>query len=424
MGIIKEFREFRQERRAQQKQFNIMHLLSGRLPVAYTGQEDVFLSDLVQACIFCNVQELTKLKIQHIKEKNGVVNLVEDRLQTVLNEPSLFMTQADLISKIGWQLYLKSNCFILPKYQIVVDEEEPRANKKDIYEFYVLDYMQAEMGRDTAGTPCVRFLFNDGTEVIYKYADLIHIKYKFSVNEYFGGNHKGEPDFECLRQAVSVNDYLMKSIINGVSTAYNVAGVLKYNTVTDEKKIPAKIKEFEERLKSGDSAILGIDMKYDYTPLTSQLKLIDKDLLQYIDERICKPFGVSIPILTGDYNKEQYEAYFQKTIEPLINILDQGFTKPIFTRNQKTRGHKIRFYFDKLLFMKNSELAEYATTGLNVGAISINKYLDLYGQPPVPHGNRYVQSLNYVEIGIADQYQLLKAGTTQKPSEKEVQENE
>lgn len=415
MGIIKEFKAYRQEKRAQQKQFNIMQLLSGRLPIAYTGQEDVFLSDLVQACIACNVQELTKLKIQHIKEKNGVIKLIEDSLQITLNEPRWNMTQADFISKIGWQLYLKSNCFILPKYKIAIDEEEPLANKKDILEFYVLDYLTAEIGKDGAGTPAVRFTFEDGTEVIYKYADLIHIKEKFSVNEYFGGNKKGEPDFESLRQAVSVNDYLMKSIINGVSTAYNIAGVLKYNTVTDEKKIPAKIKEFEERLKNGDSAILGIDMKYDYTPLVNNLKLIDKDLLQYIDERICRPLGVSIPILTGDYTKAQYNAYFQKTIEPKINVLEQAFTKPIFTRNQKTRGHKIRFYFNKLLFMTNEELAEFATTGLNIGALSINKYLDLYGLAPVPHGNRYVQSLNYVEVGIADQYQLQKAGMEKEP---------
>ena len=246
------------------------------------------------------------------------------------------------------------------------------------------------------------------------------------INEYFGGNLKGEPDFESLRQAISVNDYLMKSIINGVSTAYNMAGVLKYNTVTDEKKIPEKIKEFETRIKNNDSAILGIDMKYDFTPLTNSLKLIDKDLLAYIDERICKPFGVSIAILTGDFTKPQYEAYFQKTIEPKINVFEQAFTKTIFTRNQKTRGHKIRFYFDKLLFMTNSELAQYAQTGLNIGAISINNYLELYGQQPVPHGNRYVQSLNYVEVGIADQYQLTraKAEQTKTPGEKEVINNE
>ncbi len=422
MGILKDFKEYR----AQKKQFSIMQMLNGRLPIAYTGQEDVFLSDMVQACINCNVQELTKLQIQHIVKKNGNIKLIEDKLQVTLNEPNWHMTQADFISKIGWQLYLKSNCFIWPIYKLENDEEEKGVLKKDILEFRVLDYQKAEIGKDANGTPAVKLTFGDNSEYILKYADVIHIKEKYSVNEYFGGNLKGEPDFESLRQAISVNDYLMKSIINGVSTAYNMAGVLKYNTVTDEKKIPEKIKEFEKRIKNNDSAILGIDMKYEFTPLTNSLKLIDKDLLAYIDEKICKPFGVSIAILTGDFTKAQYEAYFQKTIEPKINVFEQAFTKTIFTRNQKTRGHKIRFYFDKLLFMTNSELAQYAQTGLNIGAISINNYLELYGQQPVPHGNRYVQSLNYVEVGIADQYQLTraKAEQTKTPGEKEVINNE
>lgn len=422
MGIIKDFREYR----AQKKQFSIMQMLNGRLPIAYTGQEDVFLNDIVQACINCNVQELSKLQIQHIVKKNGVIKLIEDKLQVTLNEPNWHMTQADFISKIGWQLYLKSNCFIWPIYRLEDDEEEKGALKKDILEFRVLDYKKAEIGKDASGTPAVKLTFGDNTEYILKYADVIHIKNKYSIHEFFGGNDKGEPDFESLRQAVNVNDYLMKSIINGVSTAYNMAGVLKYNTVTDEKKMSEKVKEFEKRLKNNDSAILPIDLKYDFTPLTNSLKLIDKDLLQYIDERICKPFNVSIPILTGDFTKAQYEAYFQKEIEPKINIFEQAFTKPLFTRNQKTRGHKIRFYFDKLLFMTNSELAQYAQTGLNIGAISINRYLELYGQQPVPHGNRYVQSLNYVEVGIADQYQLTRAKQeqTKTPEQKEVIQNE
>ena len=42
-------------------------------------------------------------------------------------------------------------------------------------------------------------------------------------------------------------------------------------------------------------------------------------ITKFIDEKILRNYGVSLPILTGDYTKEQYEAFYQKALEPLIN---------------------------------------------------------------------------------------------------------
>lgn len=396
--------------RKKKKEFNVIQFLSGKMPITYNGNVEVFLNDVVNACIMFNAREMSKLQIRHVKVKDGLVIPVNDKLQLSLNEPSVFMTQSDLISRMNYQYYTKANCFVYPMYKTEPDEENPGALKKDIEEYFVLDYESAEIGKDEAGTPAIKFTFIDGTEIILKYKDVIHWKRDPGAHPVFGGDKDGKSDYRSVSQAVEVQDQLMKSIINGVSVAYNKAGIVKYNTVTDEKKMATKIKEFESRLKEGDSALLGIDLKYDFIPLQNSLSLVDKDLLAFLDEKICRQMDCSIVMLSGDFTPAQHYANFQKNTEPKINALNQCFTKTLFTKNQKTRGHQINFYYDKTLFMDIKEINELVKNAGDRGALTDNQILGLYGLPPYAKGNVRKQSLNYINAEIADEYQLGKKG--------------
>lgn len=394
----------------KKKKFNLMRLLNGQLAVTYGGDIEVFLNDVVNACIMSNANEMSKLLIKHVKRKDGLQVPLNSKLQVALNEPSEFMTQSDFIMRMVYQYYKKGNCFVYPMYKVVADEENPGALKKDIEEFFVIDYERAEIGKDANGTPAIKFVFMDGTEIILKYNDVIHWKRNPGAHPVFGGDRDGKSDYSSIQQVVEVSDYVMKSIINGVSVAYNKAGIIKYNTVTDEKNMAKKIKEFETRLKNNDSAIMGIDLKYDYTPLTNNLSLVDKDLLAFIDEKICRLMDNSVAMLSGDFTPAQHYAHFQKDIEPKINALNQCFTKALFTRNQKTRGHEVNFFYYKTAFMTIDQINELVKNAGDRGALTDNTILELYGLPPYEGGNVRKQSLNYINASIADAYQLGKKG--------------
>ena len=127
--------------------------------------------------------------------------------------------------------------------------------------------------------------------------------------------------------------------------------------------------------------------------------------------KILRHFGVSLPILTGDFTKEQYEAFYQKTIEPLIIQMTQAFTNCLFTESERDRGNEINFFTEELIFMNTDQKLEMIRLLGDSGAMYENEKRRTFGMVPLPElaGVR-MQSLNYVNSNIADKYQVGDGG--------------
>ena len=114
-----------------------------------------------------------------------------------------------------------------------------------------------------------------------------------------------------------------------------------------------------------------------------------------------------LPILTGDYTKEQYEAFYQKTLEPLIRSFSQAMTKKLFTRREKSFGNKIELYPEDLVFMTTSQKIELVNLLAPTGAIYENEKRTTFGLRPLPEleGQRFM-SLNWINTNDASAYQV------------------
>ena len=157
-----------------------------------------------------------------------------------------------------------------------------------------------------------------------------------------------------------------------------------------------------------DSGLLPLDMKAEYIPLDRDIKIVDPETLKFVDEKILRYFGVPLCILTGDYTKEQYEAFYQKTLEPLVIKLSQAFTKGIFTNRAALGfGNKIVFFAEELVFMTMSQKLEFAQLMGDRGAVYDNELRVMFGMKPLKEleGVRKM-SLNYIDAGIVNEYQL------------------
>jgi hypothetical protein len=150
-------------------------------------------------------------------------------------------------------------------------------------------------------------------------------------------------------------------------------------------------------------------MKASFTPLEHKSALVDSTTLKFIDEKILRHWGVPLCILTGDYTKEQYEAFYQKSLEPIIISFSQAFTKKIFTRREKAFGNRIEFYPKDLIFMTISQTIEMIKELSPTGTIFENEKRAFLGLIPLPEleGKRYM-SLNWIDANNADQYQVGK----------------
>lgn len=350
---------------------------------------NIYSSVVVQQAINCIVREMKKLTPQHIiKKNNNYSESVYDEIQTVLDNPNNLMTTSDLIEKIIWQLYFNYNSFIVPVY------ENGKLNS-----LYPIQPTNVDFLQDYSGELFVKFVFANGYESTINYADIIHVRYNYSVSEFMGGDKSGQPDHKALLKTLELNNDLLNGVSKAMKSSFAINGIVKYNSMIDGAKTEKALTELTEALRRNESGFMPLDMKGEFIPFDRKTQLVDSTTLKFVDENILRTFGVSIPILTGDYTKEQYESFFQKTLEPLIISLSQAFTKTLFSKRESFGyGHKIIFNHQELDFMTMSEKISWMTLASNVGAITINEMRSIIGYPPYDDevlGNTPVMSKNF-----------------------------
>lgn len=381
--------------------------LNGYAPVFSQFGTNIYASDVVQQAIKCIVDEMKKLNPVHIRYNGNDPVPVNSDIQTVLNNPNPLMTTSEFLEKVMWLLLLNYNAFILPTYYMW--EDERGIQKRKYSGLYPLKPTQVDFIEDASGRMYVKMRFENNFETTVPYDDLIHIKYNYSINEYMGGDASGQPDHTALLKTLELNDTLLRGIAKAMNSSYAVNGVVKYNTMLDDGKMEAALKELERKLNNSESGFLPLDLKAEYTPLQHEIKLVDEETLKFIDEKILRNWGVPLSILTGDYTKSQYEAFYQKTLEPLIISISQAFTKKLFTDRERSFGNRIELYPKDLIFMTVEQTLEMVNLLSNTGSIYENEKRVAFGLRPLPEleGKRYM-SLNWVDMDIANQYQVGK----------------
>lgn len=385
----------------------------GYAPIYTQFGTNIYASDVVQQALKCIVDEMKKLNPVHVRETANDPVLVSGNVQDVLNDPNPLMTTADFIEKSVWLLLLNYNLFIVPTYYTWIDEKTG-AERRYYESLYPINPTQVDFIEDAGGRLFVKFTFWNGSTTTIPYDDVIHVKYNYSLSDYMGGNRMGQPDNAPLLKTLDLNHSLLQGIAKAMKSSYSVNGIIKYNTLLDDGSVEAQVKELERKLQNSESGFLPLDLKAEFVPFPREIELVDADTLKFLDEKILRNWGIPLAILTGDYTKEQYEAFYQKTLEPLIKSISQAFTKHMFTRREKAFGNKIRFYPKDLIFMTTTQKLELINLLSPTGAIFENEKRTMFGLLPLPEleGKRYM-SLNWVDADLASQYQMGKIGNVQ-----------
>lgn len=380
----------------------------GFTPIYSQFGTNIYASDVVQQALKCIVDEMKKLMPTHIRMKGNDPVPVKGNVQNVLDMPNQLMTTSEFLEKIVWLLLMNYNAFVIPTYYTWVDNETG-VERRYYDSLYPINPTQVDFIEDGSGRLFVTFWFWNGYQTTIPYDDVIHIRYNYSVNQYMGGNIMGQPDHQALLGTLELNNNLLQGVAKAMNASYAVNGIVKYNTLLDDGKTEAALKELENKLQNSQSGFLPLDLKAEFTPLERKSALVDKPTLEFIDSKILRNFGVPLNILTGDYTKDQYEAFYQKTLEPLIIAISQAFTKKLFTSRERAFGNKISLYPKELIFMTVQQTLEMINTLAPTGGLFENEKRVALGLKPMPEleGKRFM-SLNWIDAASANQYQVGK----------------
>ena len=382
--------------------------MNGFAPIYTQFGTSIYASDVVVQALKCIVDEMKKLNPTHVRYNGSDPTPVRSTVQDVLDNPNPLMTTSEFIEKTVWLLLMNYNAFIVPIYRTWVDDTT--GQERRYYDaLYPINPTQVDFIVDDSERLFVKFWFWNGYTTTIPYDDVIHIRYNFAVNQYMGGDEFGQPDNKALLSTLDLNYKLLQGIAKAMNASYAVNGVVKYNTLMDDGKTEAALKELERKLNNSENGFLPLDLKAEFTPLQRTTSIVDGDTLKFIDEKILRNWGVPLDILTGDFTKDQYEAFYQKTLEPLIIAISQAFTKKLFTEREKAFGNKVSLYPKELIFMTVQQTLEMINTLAPSGALYENEKRVALGLKPLPEleGKRFM-SLNWIDANNADQYQVGK----------------
>jgi HK97 family phage portal protein len=416
MGVL----DLLKSAKAAARNYRYAKVMNGMTPVFSNFGTDVYVSDIVKNAIRCIGTEMSKLEPKHImiNPGNGLQTVVNDEITRLLEYgPNPLMTTTDFMTKIVYMREKYNNVYIYPTWTSI---QLPGGKYKRKYTgFYPLNPLNVDYLEDEKGTLWIKFYFANGYEYTMKYADVIHWRKDYTENEFQGGDINGRPDNRSELKLLETDDVITQGISKGVKISLGVTGILKVNTMLDDEKQEEERRAFEEKINNSKSGLLATDLKSEFVPTKIDPKVIDKETVSFIIERILANYGVSSKIFYGNFTDEEYQAFYEKTLEPLIISLGRAFSRVIFTEKELELGHKVIFYNQALTFTSTKNKIEAVKVLTGIGVLTDNQVLAIFGYPPFDGGDIRHMSLNYINRDIADQYQLSKTGKG-----KETEKNE
>lgn len=392
MGLFDFFKRPKSNKNKQNSKLEYAPTMSAYSPVFSDFGDNIYASDIVVQAIRCKANEFKKLNPRHIKMDNGVQTIVTDSsIARVLKRPNNWMTTADFLEKIMILLELNKNVYIYPDYYVT------KGGYKYYTGLYPLRPSRVEYLTDATNNKLyIRFQFATGYTVTLPQNEVIHWRKDYGINDYFGGGIAGHDEAGLLKM-LSSYDTLIQSIAQSVKCSMSINGIMKYGTFLNESAMTAERAKFEEALRNGDSGIAVMDLKSEYIPIERDIKLVDKDTLNFFYETILRNVGVSVSILNGDYTTTQKEAFYEHALEGDVISLGQAISNTMFSSRETSFGNEVVLYPARINFMSMSEKISYLSIAAPAGAVNKNEIREFAGLPPMENGEEYPRAYNSLD---------------------------
>ena len=360
----------------------------------------------VRAAVDAWARNAAKIQPRHIRRADGRREDVGDNLNRILqSKPNPYMTAYAFYYRVAAQFIVYNNAFILP----VFDGGRLTA-------LYPINASRVELV-EYMGDMYARLTFSTGSVYTCPHEQLIHLRRHYLDNDIFGDDNR--PLTPTLETAESFN----KSMSKFAQLVAVIRGILKANSVTKGEDLNKRRDDFIRdnlRMDANGAGVIVVDSKYDYTPVTDKATPLPVGQLEFVRREIYDYFGVNEEIVQNKADAEGMDAFYRGQLAPCYMQLAQGLTNAIFTTREQSFGNEILCELDRIQFEtldKRVSAAQYLT---NIGALSLDQVLDIFGFPPIggEEGARRVQTLNMVNAEIIDKYQLGSTGQkTEEPAQ-------
>lgn len=344
-------------------------------------------------CIDTISKHVAKMIPKHIKNNN--YNNIQGNIDFLLKtKPNPVMTKYDFLYKITFLLLANNNMYIykdIDKNGMIRGFYPLNPNQCTLYEYENEIY--------------IKFQFLNGNFYFIKYSEVIHLRRMFSFHDLYGSSN------EILNQAIKTANTTNEGIDNAIKTSMSIKGILKYgNAMLKNKDIKENrdqfVQDFIGDFETG-KGIAGLDAKSDFIPVDMKPITLDKDQLAYVKNNIFDYFGVSENIVKGNFTEDEWNAFYESTLEIYSIQYEDAFSFNIFSDKALKEGHRIVFTTNRIKYASLKNKISLLKEAGALGLLTKDDGREILDMSPIggEEGAKILQSLNNINSKIADDYQ-------------------
>src|SRR5690606_26080429 len=247
----------------------------------------------------------------------------------------------------------------------------------------------AELLEDEDGELYVKFYFAQQPAVVLPYADVIHIRRHFYDNDLLGSPN------DPINATLSVLHTTREGLAQAVKTSAHLRGLLKFSGQLKESDISKARERFVQEYLSvqNTGGIAALDAKADYVELNSDPKMVDADQMKELRDMVFRYFGVNESIVMGRYTEDEWNAFYESTIEPLAVQLSLEFTTKLFSDRELGHGNEIVFEANRLQYASVSTKLALVSM-VDRGAMTPNEWREVFNLAPIEGGDVPIRRLD------------------------------
>lgn len=371
---------------------NVLKMVTLRNGQFFCFDGKLYESDIVRACIRPKVKAIGKLVGKHIRDdpKAGGLKVNPDaNIRFLLSEPNPYMTGQQMQEKVANQLCLNNNAFIL----VVRDE-----NGKPM-QLYPVPCVSVEAKYNDSGELFLKFLYGNGKAGVFRYSDIIHLRQDYNDNDIFGTSPL--PVLTPLMNLIGTMD---QGIVNAIRNSNVIRWLISFRQSMRDEDIKKYVQNFVDNYLAVESTTFGaagIDSKADIQRIEPKDYVPNALQTEKVVDRLYSYWGTNKKIVQSSYTEDEWTAYYESEIEPVVVQMYQTYTVALFSRKERGYGNRIVFEANNLQCASlTTKLAFQAM--VDRGAMTPNEWRETMNLAPIEGGDQPIRRLDTQVVNMLE----------------------
>ena len=347
----------------------------------YIWNGKIYDSDIVRSCIAPYVKAIGKLVGKHVfdGQKELKVN-PEPYMKVLLENPNPLMSAQKFQEKMAAQLILNGNAFA----------SITRDRNGIPVELFPLPAIGVE-AEYRGNSLYLKFTLDNGKIYTFNYDDIIHLRTNYYDNDIFGNSL-----MPTLAPLLKISNTIDDGIVKTVKSSNIIRWLLKATGSLHPDDLQKISENFAKAYTSTDSTTGGVaatDPRVEVTQVKNNDYIPNFEILKSVEDRIYSLFGVSEKIVQGNYTEDEWNSFYESSIEPIALDFANEYTRKLFSVKKRSYGNKIIFEASNLACATISTKLNFLQM-VDRGALTPNEWREIFNLAPVEGGDEPIRRLD------------------------------